>query len=434
MTAYLELEGRLERPWVPTHAEPQEASLWVAVRPTEALRALPVGAQADIHVCLLLDVSQSMEDEGKLGAAIAAARELIELVGPGARISLVAFDEEAHVLAQGLEASKREALLERLEGLRTVGGGMTNITAGLAAALRLLEQDDPSQGRARAIVLLSDGEDNTCKPDVIHAAVQAADANVQLFAVGMGRQYEADFLKALVTPSNGSLFGHAEVQRVKEAFIDLAVTLANVAATQVSLELGFGEGVLVGKAYKASPDQLYLGSAALGPERRLMRRVGGVERNREYAFLFRVRLPAGPAGRVAVARARLTYDVPALGLRGAVVEAQWWAERTSERALWERQDGVVLECTRRVQLTELVERFVEAHRAGLAEDTARYLEVLVRKYQEMNDRKMVNHYEGIRAELLRGGQITRAMLNASVVASTVVRGRGELPALVDDSF
>jgi hypothetical protein len=132
--------------------------------------------------------------------------------------------------------------------------------------------------------------------------------------------------------------------------------------------------------------------------------------------------------------ARLRYDVPALQVRQAQVVRAISVERTRDRVLAERQDGAVLECYRRVQITELVERFVDAHRAGRAEDTARYLDLLIRQYHDVNDHKMVNHYEEIRAELTRGGLITRAMINASVVASTVVRGGGELPVLVDDNF
>lgn len=235
-------------------------------------------------------------------------------------------------------------------------------------------------------------------------------------------------------PSNGSLFGHADVHRVKEAFIDLATTLANVVATQATLELDFAPGVLVGKAYKASPDQLFLGNVPLHHDRKHARRVGNIERSREYSFLFQLRVPCAGHGPLPLVTARLRYDVPALQVRQAQVARAISVERTRDRVLAERQDGAVLECYRRVQITELVERFVDAHRAGRAEDTARYLDLLIRQYHDVNDHKMVNHYEEIRAELTRGGLITRAMINASVVASTVVRGGGELPVLVDDNF
>lgn len=433
MNTHLELETRLDRSSLVSSGAEEELSVLVTVRPGAGLRDLRGGVKVGTNVCLLIDVSQSMEEHGKLPAAIAAASELVQLSDPAGFISVVAFDEEAYVLAEPTPMSRRADLLARLPDLQTVGGGTTNITVGLTEATRQV-MSVPDEGRAKVIILLSDGEDNTCKPDVIHAAVKAADADIQLFAVGMGDAYEADFLKALVAPGGGSLFGHAEVARVKEAFIDLAVTLSNVVATQVMLEMEFAEGVLAGKAYKASPDQIFLGNVRLGETRRHTRRVGNVERNKEYQLLFRVRVPAHSPGTTTVATARLSYDVPGLGEEGCAASSTVRCDVVTDARRAGRADGTVLECYRRVQITELVERFVEAHRAGRAEDTARYLDLLIQKYGDVNDRAMVNHYEGIRADLIAGGKITRSMINASVVASTVVRGGGEIPALLDDSF
>ncbi len=433
MAEHLELEGHFDRPYVHSTGTSRELNLLLTIRPGEELRALAGEVRAGINVCLLFDVSQSMEEGGRLSAAIAAGRELVELTDDDALISMVAFDDEAYILASGASAADKPALIEALEGLRTVGGGMTNITAGLQAAtaqIQVNQRDD----RARVIILLSDGEDNTCKPDVIGAAVAAADSDIQLFAVGMGDNYEADFLKALVAPSNGTLFGHEDVQRVKEAFIDLAVTLANVVATQATLELTFNPNVLVGKTYKSSPDQLFLGNAVMGEGHKLTRRVGNIERHKEYSFLYQLRLPIEGIGPMDVVKAALVYDVPPLGVQQGKMGKMFAVELTQDRVLADRRDGAVLECVRRVQITELVERFVEAHHAGRAEDTARYLDLLIRNYDDVNDHTMVNHYKTIRGELIQGGQISRSMINASVVASTVVRGGGELPTLVDDEF
>jgi hypothetical protein len=432
MTTHLELEALLDRPSVAALAS-DELSLLVTVRPGAGLRDLRGGVRVGTNVCLLIDVSQSMEEHGKLPAAIAAASELVQLSDPAGMISVVAFDEEAYVLAEPTPVSRRADLLSRLPDLQKVGGGTTNITVGLTEATRQV-MSVPDEGRAKVIILLSDGEDNTCKPDVIGAAVKAADADIQLFAVGMGDAYEADFLKALVAPGGGSLFGHAEVARVKEAFIDLAVTLSNVVATQVMLELEFAQGVLAGKTYKASPDQIFLGNVRLGPSRRHTRRIGNVERNKEYQLLFRVRVPTEANGKLPVATARLRYDVPGLREEGCEASATVDILVGEDPRRPGRPNGAVLECYRRVQLTELVERFVEAHRAGRPEDTARYLDLLISNYGDVNDRAMVNHYEAIRRDLLAGGKITRSMINQSVVASTVVRGGGEIPALLDDSF
>ena len=430
---YLELEGRFDRPRVLSADCEHDVKFLLSLRPGLELQRLEGGTEIGTNVCLLFDVSQSMEEEEKLDAAITAGRELIALADRNDTISIVAFDEETYTLASSRSAQEKQELMDALEGLRSVGGGMTNMTTGLSSATdQVLSAHN--DGQARAIILLSDGEDNFCKPDVLHASARATNEDIQLFAIGIGTDYDAKFLKALVTPSNGTLFGDADVEKIKESFIDLAVTLANVVAIHATLELQFSDDALVGKGYKASPDQLFLGNMRLDRRRRGLRRVGNIERNKEYAFLFELLIPGHRREQHPVVTATVTYDVPALGLHGATLSQTFAIEYTNDPALAELQDGAVLECYRRVQITELVERFVEAHQAGHATKTARYLELLIQKYNDVNDQKMVNHYESIRADLIQGGQINRAMINASVIASTVVQGGGELPMLIDDSF
>ena len=430
---HLELEGRFDQPRILDGSKEHQLSLLLSIMPSADLQAIEAGAAIGTHICLLIDVSQSMEEDDKLDAAVNAARELIMLVDAHDSISIVAFDEEVYTLSSHCSGVDKDNLIEALNGLRSVGGGMTNMAMGLKGANEqlCLGQND---GQARVILLLSDGEDNFCKADALNAAVLATDANVQIFAIGIGADYDANFLKAVIAPSNGSLFGDTDVEKIKEAFIDVAVTLANVVATQASLNLRFHRDALVGKSYKASPDQLFLGSPELDKERCTLRRVGNIERNKKYAFLFEVTAPAAGRGVWPVLTVSISYDVPALGVFGATAEQTYSVEYLDNVSLTTARDGAVLECYRRVQITELVERFVDAHQGGNAEKTARYLELLIQKYDDVNDQKMVNHYSGIRTDLIGGGLITKAMLNASVIASTIVQGGGELPRLVDDTF
>jgi hypothetical protein len=371
-----------------------------------------------------------MEEGGKLPAAIAAAKELISLSDPSGLITLIGFDDEAYPLCGPTPVDRAGEILARLPHLTDLGGGTTNMSVALDEAVAQI-QSVPDDGRARVIIFLSDGADNACKPDVIAAGLRAAEANIQIYAVGMGEEFEADFLHTLVSCGGGTVFGQAEVARVREAFIDLAATLSNVVATQVQLELAFAPGVFVGKSFKVSPDQGFLGHVRLGPDRRHLRRLGGIERDRQCQMLFRVRVPAGRIGRFELATVRLRYDVPSLRIRGEEVAVPVHFEVGPTASL---QDGGVLECLRRVQLTELVERFAEAHRAGRAVETARCIDQLIAEYGLVNDTGMVKHYCSIREDLRAGGRITRAAINASVVASTIARDGGAIRTLVDDGF
>ena len=53
------------------------------------------------------------------------------------------------------------------------------------------------------------------------AADEATDRGVQIFAVGIGADYEADHLLRLVTPSNGTVFGDSDAEAIRMTFSSL---------------------------------------------------------------------------------------------------------------------------------------------------------------------------------------------------------------------
>ncbi|GAF99515.1 unnamed protein product, partial [marine sediment metagenome] len=105
-----------------------------------------------------------------------------------------------------------------------------------------------------------------------------------------------------------------------------------------------------------------------------------------------------------------------------------------DRLVAEEINGEVMEVFRRSSTTQLAERFVGAYEKNDHEKTAKYLKILILRYDEIGDSAMKNHYEDLLSDLQDKGVITNEMLNASVVASTVVAGGGELPHPVDDNF
>ena len=107
---------------------------------------------------------------------------------------------------------------------------------------------------------------------------------------------------------------------------------------------------------------------------------------------------------------------------------------TGDARTAEELNGEVMEIFRRVSITQLADRFVVAYEQNDNNGAAKYLRILIKRYDEIGDIAMKNHYLALQQDFLAGGKITNEMLNASVVASTVVSGGGELPGIVDDSF
>ena len=123
-----------------------------------------------------------------------------------------------------------------------------------------------------------------------------------------------------------------------------------------------------------------------------------------------------------------------VGLTDMTEELVASVEYTDDRKAAEQINGEVMEVFRRASITQLAERFVEAYKVDEHEQTAKYLKILIRRYDEIGDSAMLNHYESLLADLQDKGVIANEMINASVVASTVVAGGGELPQVVDDNF
>jgi len=139
-------------------------------------------------VVLATDQSGSMRATdvapSRLEAARAAARDFLDDVPEELAVGAVFFDRAVRgVVPPTLE---REALRERLDALRPLGGTATG--NALAAGLRLLERrrrDSDGKRAPGAIVLLSDGV-STQGRDPLDAAREAAAAGVRIYTVTLG--------------------------------------------------------------------------------------------------------------------------------------------------------------------------------------------------------------------------------------------------------
>jgi Ca-activated chloride channel homolog len=114
-----------------------------------------VRKQAD--VMLLMDVSGSMIDQGKIDQAKQAAEAFINNMESNNRVGLAVFSSDVNVLVplDNFE-NNRESLLQAIRSLRAEGG--TELFAALRDTVTHLNEQS-SEERIRAVVLLSDGAD-----------------------------------------------------------------------------------------------------------------------------------------------------------------------------------------------------------------------------------------------------------------------------------
>jgi cytochrome c oxidase assembly protein Cox11 len=431
MADQLELEALLDRTVIPSTNVETEVKCLLKVWPSLALRNAQA-APMETSLCLVFDCSASMLSGGKLDTAVESAKAIVDMIPESQTISLVAFQSKIYRLVDNAQATdtEKETIKNQIEEIRGMAGGSTNLTDAIKEGTRVFER---CKTAAKVMILLTDGAADF--PETAEkAAVAATNAGIQIFAVGIGAEYVADHLLKLVTPSNGTVFGESEVERIKATFTTLVSRIETFVATNARLTVSFNADVQAGLAYKASPEQAFLGNLALDDDRNAVFNVGNIERDKAYAFMFLAVAPQQSAGTIELCQVKLCYDVPTLGLIGETTEVTLEVGYSADRKATEILNGEVMEVFRRTSITQLAERFVDAYKADNHGETAKYLKILVRRYDEIGDSAMKNHYEDLLSDLQGRGVITNEMLNASVVASTVVAGGGELPQLVADNF
>lgn len=137
---------------------------------------------ADLMICL--DVSNSMRatdlSPNRLEKAKMAISKLIDKLN-GDRLGIIIFAGEAYVqLPITSDYSASKLFLESIspEMVPTQG---TNIGAAINLAMESFGKDE---GKNKAIIIITDGEDN--ESSGIRAAQQAAEKGVSLYTIGMG--------------------------------------------------------------------------------------------------------------------------------------------------------------------------------------------------------------------------------------------------------
>jgi Ca-activated chloride channel homolog len=132
-----------------------------------------VKKQAD--VVLLMDVSGSMQSEGKIDQAKQAALAFIENLESTNRVSLVVFSDDVRTLVPlaNLESNKNQ-IISNIQNLQAEGGTELYLSVQEVVA-NLNDEDAPN--RIRAVVLLSDGADTGTQGAALSDALASISAS-----------------------------------------------------------------------------------------------------------------------------------------------------------------------------------------------------------------------------------------------------------------
>jgi Ca-activated chloride channel family protein len=463
------LTAKTDQPNVLTTEAETELYGLFTIRPNPAiLKGLLEGAAPSLatHIVLVLDVSGSMNTlirhdphARQVGSTVVegvrmtsvettvptrkqvvaeVARRIVKRLGPEDAISIVAFDHSVYELAARVSGASPGPALQALDRLQDEGGGGTQLKLGLERARRLIAATP--QGHTRKVVVLTDGEDQAAEEAIEAAKTFVADHAV-VDALGVGDEYQHDFLFEVAKPTGGQSHKINNEHDAELIFDQIFTGQKDILATGVELALWVTPEVRVEDIYRTKPDILFLGELAPGKDDTVRIPIENMVRGKAYEFLIKVTVPKRPPGsRVRVVKATLRYDIPALKIARAEAVTNLAITYTEDPNRANERDGEVRHVFNQAEVQRQLLFLAEKRKAiesGAATEkdrraVAKLIAKIIEKYQRMGDQANVNLYEKMRDEYERAGKITQDMLNASLAASSrAEEGVANKPEMLD---
>jgi hypothetical protein len=274
---------------------------------------VPAAAAFRTHLCLLLDVSGSMNAPDKYPLLRQAVPQLIEALGDDDYLTVILF-------SLGCDVVLRAELLSRLRGKQASGGLLTrfdqsgvmfgrrtNLAAGLRAAIEQVEgfrRKEPDV--VDRMYILTDGE--------LHDAQECAGINprlrsleCELHSYGFGKDFALGTMKQIMEGvPGGTVKPIFNTHDVKAVFSHVGALASRIVAQDAEFCFTFAPDVIAGDAFRYRPGHKYHGPVDRNTKIFSIK-LGNLESGREYAYFLEGQIRLAEKERQEIGRATLRY-------------------------------------------------------------------------------------------------------------------------------
>lgn len=279
----LQLRGNMNCPIVSGHGGRAFLQLALTAQEGAARERKPV------NLCVVLDRSGSMGEEGKIVNAKAALNALVDRLSRDDIFSLVIYDDVVDVLRPAGCAGDRRELHDLVEGIQP--RGWTNLGGGMLEGFSQVER---YAGReyVNRVVLLSDGLANrgiTDPRELGRYARKFRERSISLTTMGVGLDYNENLMTSLAGQGGGNYYFIESPRHLASILGKEFDMLGCVVAQNTVIELTLGRGVtlldVVGTEFTAGDGRLRIP-------------VGDVYAGERREFTVELDIPAGTGTRL----------------------------------------------------------------------------------------------------------------------------------------
>lgn len=296
------------------------------------------------HLCLVLDVSGSMNTPDKYPLLRQAIPYLIHALSDDDYLTIILFSI-GHDVALPTERvsqckTRINTILNRIDRSGIIFGGGTLLERGLRAAMDEVEhfrQHTPIANHR--IYVLTDGE--------LHDAEQCYQLNprlrsleVELHSYGFGKDFALDTMKRIMEGlPGGTVKAILNTQEVKNTFSHIGELAERIIAQDAEFTFTFAQDVIPGDAFRYHPGIHYFGMVDQR-SKTFSVKLGTLERDRVYTFLLEGRLNARGQPQQEIGKAMLQYRQ---GGKREKIQTDVVVNRTNDAWRTQRPDEQALE-------------------------------------------------------------------------------------------
>ncbi len=295
----LAIRASYSREALPVLSEPQVVYTLLEISP--AIR----GELSDppLNLCLVIDRSTSMQGT-RLEHVRGAVLHLIDSLREGDTFAVVAFSDRAEVVIPSQPSQLEKTVAKAKVSIISAMGG-TEILQGLLTGLMELHRN-LSPASVNHLLLLTDGRTYGDEADCLMLARLAATDGVMISGLGIGDEWNDDFLDRLTALTGGTAAYMDSTHNVGAFIRERVRGLSSVYAERLNARIVLDAGVELETVFKVSPEP---GPVPIDDPLRL----GTLDKERPASLLLKFRVSPTVAGEQGLARLSLDADVISVG-------------------------------------------------------------------------------------------------------------------------
>jgi Ca-activated chloride channel homolog len=346
---------------------------------------------SNLNLTLVIDRSNSMSGT-RMDKVKIAAQQIIDMLSAHDVISVVVFSDRAEVIIPATRVQDKTALKARISLMNAFGS--TEIYHGLSVGL-MENRKHLSTRMVNHVVLLTDGQTYNDEPQCLELAREAQRHGVGISAMGLGHDWNDDFLDKLASLTGGRSVYIDAASAVSRFMQDHVRQLTHVFAERVGLSIAPDPDVQMEMAFKLmpAPQPLSLDEGVIP--------LGSLQVTRPITVLLQLQVPSGmDVGFRSFVRLCTTGDILANESMGYQAISDMSLEIVTEQGP-DDPPSAILDALSKMNLYRMQERAREAlERGDIAEATRRFEHLATRLFeageeelahQALNEARVVAH-------------------------------------------